>query len=156
MRGNGSYDIAATGAAEATRAAGRKTAQSRREEGRREGPAPRDASPPAREQDLPIARYGSLNADEIVARLPELAQVELARVEVYERGHDKRATVLDRISTLRTSEPWPGYDKLTVDELNSALAKADERRARAARDYERAHKNRAGVIAATERELANA
>ena len=64
--------------------------------------------------------------------------------------------MLDRISALRASEPWPGYDELTVDELRGALAKADERRALAAREYERAHKNRAGVIAATERELSNA
>ena len=149
VRGNGSYDVAATGAADATRAAGRKTRAAAKKGGAK---ARRTVAPG--EQDLPIARYGSLKADEIVARLPDLSQVELGRVEFYERRHDKRATVLERIATLRASEPWPGYDELTVDELSSALAEADERRARAAREYERAHKNRAGVIAATERELA--
>lgn len=64
--------------------------------------------------------------------------------------------MLDRVTTLRVREPWPGYDDLNVDELRKALADADERRTRAARDYERAHKNRAGVIAATERELSRA
>ena len=64
--------------------------------------------------------------------------------------------MLARIQTLRTSEPWPGYDELNVDELSSELGKADGERVRAAREYERAHKNRAGVIAATEREPANA
>jgi hypothetical protein len=64
--------------------------------------------------------------------------------------------VLARITALRTSEPWPGYDEMTVEELQSALSGADERRARAAREYERAHKNRAGVIEATERELSRA
>jgi ferritin-like metal-binding protein YciE len=167
MRGNGSYDIATTGAADATRAAGRTARTTAKKGGAkarrtaRKAPGAKRAEGAAkgavaRERDLPIARYSSLNADEVVARLPELTQVELGIVDVYERRHDNRATVLSRISTLRTREPWPGYDELTVDELRSALADADERRARAARDYERAHKNRASVIAATERELAKA
>ena len=167
VRGNGSYDIAQTGAADATRAAGRRTrtaakrtATSARRTARKAPGATRAAGAAkgaaSREQDLPIARFDSLNADEIVGRLPQLTQVELAQVEVYERAHDSRATVLERIASLRTSEPWPGYDEMSVDELRRALADADERRARAARDYERAHKNRAGVIGATERELSNA
>ena len=167
VRGEGSYDIATTGAADAARTASRTTratakrgaAKAQRTARKAPGAARAEGvarGAVAREQDLSIARYDSLSADEIVRRLPELSQVELGKVEVYERGHDNRATVLDRISALRASEPWPGYDELTVDELRSALAEADERRARAAREYERAHKNRAGVIAATERELSNA
>jgi ferritin-like metal-binding protein YciE len=164
VRGNGSYDVSKTGAADATRAAGRKTRSAAKKSGARtarKAPGATRAAGAAkgavsREQDLPIPRYGSLNADEIVARLPQLTQVELGQVDVYERAHDNRSTVLDRISALRTSEPWQGYDELTVDELRSALADADESRARAAREYERAHKNRAGVIAATEREPSNA
>lgn len=167
VRGDGSYEIATTGAADATRAAGRTARATAKKGGAkarrtaRKAPGAKRAEgvakgAVAREQDLPIARYSRLNADEIVARLPELTQVELGIVDVYERRHDNRATVLARISTLRTREPWPGYDELTVDELRSALADADERRARAARDYERAHKNRASVITATERELAKA
>ncbi len=138
-----------------SRAARRPSARRARLRAPRARRAPRSGAV-AREQDLPIARYASLNADEILARLPELSQVELGKVDVYERRHDNRSTVTDRISTLRTSEPWAGYDELTVDELRSALAQADESRARKAREYERAHKNRAGVIEATERELANA
>jgi ferritin-like metal-binding protein YciE len=167
VRGDGSYDVTATGAADATRAAGRTARTAAKKGGAkarrtaRKAPGAKRAEgvakgAVARERDLPIARYGSLNADEVVARLPELTQVELGIVDVYERRHDNRATVLGRISTLRTREPWAGYDELSVDELRSALADADERRTRAARDYERAHKNRAGVIAATERELASA
>lgn len=158
-----SYDVTETGAADATRTAARKTAstakraakQTRRAPGaaRAEGTA-RGAV--ASEQDLPIARYGKLTADEIAARLPELAQVELAQVEVYERRNDNRTTVLARIDALRGSEPWTGYDEQNVDEIRAALGKADDDTARAARDYERAHKQRAGVIEATEREIARA
>jgi len=167
VHGNGSYDIGKTGAADTARPAGRTAQATARKGGSkarrtaRKAPGATRAEGAARgavanERDLPIARYDSLGADEIVKRLPELSQVELGKVAVYERRHDNRATVLDRISALRASEPWSGYDELTVDELRAALAKADERRARAAREYERAHKNRAGVIAATERELSNA
>jgi ferritin-like metal-binding protein YciE len=167
VRGNGSYDIATTGAGETARAAGRTTRAAAQKSGAKAKRTARKAPGAtraegtargvvAREQDLPIAGYKGLTVEEILARLPDLSQVELGKVDAYERRNDNRSTVTDRISTLRTREPWAGYDELTVDELRSALAEADESRARAARDYERAHKNRAGVIEATERELANA
>ena len=54
------------------------------------------------------------------------------------------------------AQPWPGYDDQTVEEIGSRLERASAGKARAARAYEKAHKNRAGVIEATERELANA
>jgi hypothetical protein len=59
-------------------------------------------------------------------------------------------------ATSRGDEPWPGYDELTVSELQTALGKADDDRIKAVRAYERAHKARAGVLKATERELATA
>jgi ferritin-like metal-binding protein YciE len=168
--GNGSYDVTTTGAADATRAAGaatrtaagktaakakRSTRQARKVPGaaRAEG-AVKGALAGA--DDLPIPGYDGLTADEIVSRLADLSQVDLAKVDAYERKRDNRTTVLGRISTLRASEPWPGYDELTVDDIRSALAGAPDSRVRTAREYERAHKSRAGVLEATERELANA
>jgi ferritin-like metal-binding protein YciE len=170
VKGNGSYDIATTGAADATRAAGRtakRTAKQGTAKAKRTTRQARKAPGAARaegtvkgavatEQELPIPRYNELTADEIVAKLPELSQVDLAKVETYERRNDNRTTITSRIGTLRTSEPWAGYDELTVEEIRTALADADEDRARAAREYERAHKDRAGVLEVTERELANA
>jgi ferritin-like metal-binding protein YciE len=134
-------EVTKIGAADATRKAARRTTA-----------AAKRAAP---ERDLPIARYDKLTADEITARLPELSQVELARVEAYERRKDKRTTILVRIDALRASEPWNGYDEQTVDEIRSALGEDDSAKARAARDYERAHKQRAGVIEAAERALAS-
>ena len=110
----------------------------------------------ASEGDLAIARYDSLTAEEIVGRLTELSQIDLAKVDAYERKNDNRTTVLDRISTLRGDEPWAGYDELTVAEVRAALGEGDEERIKRVREYERAHKNRAGVLEATERELAGA
>jgi ferritin-like metal-binding protein YciE len=108
------------------------------------------------EDDLAIARYDSLTADEITARLAGLSQVDLAKVDAYERRNQKRATVLDRISSLRGDEPWPGYDELTAAEVQAVLSEGDDDRAKQVRSYERAHKNRASVLKATERELSNA
>jgi ferritin-like metal-binding protein YciE len=170
VEGDGSYDVTTTGAADATRAAGRATRTAAAKGGAKAKRSARQArkvpgvaraegtvkGAVASEGDLPIAGYDQLTADEIVAKLPELSQIDLAKVEAYERKGESRSTVLGRISTLRTSEPWPGYDELTVAEIRSALADADATRAEAARAYERAHKNRAGVLATAERELSNA
>ncbi len=55
----------------------------------------------ASERDLPIVRYDSLTAEEVVKRLSNLSEVELGVVDAYERKHDNRKTVLDRIASLR-------------------------------------------------------
>ena len=110
----------------------------------------------ASESDLAIARYDSLTAEEIIGRLSELSQIDLAKIDSYERRHQNRTTVLGRVSTLRGSEPWPGYDELTVSEVQAVLSEGDDDRAKQVRTYERAHKNRAGVLQAAERELTNA
>jgi len=64
--------------------------------------------------------------------------------------------VLTRISTLRRQEPWPGYDELTVSEIDAVIGEGDEQRAKNVAAYERAHKNRAGVLRSTQRETTNA
>jgi ferritin-like metal-binding protein YciE len=149
VHGDGSYDVTKTGAADAARTTARKTATKAKRTAAQTRRAPA-------EQDLPIPQYGKLNADEITARLPDLSQAELGQIEVHERRTGNRTTILTRIETLRASEPWNGYDGQTVDEIRTALGKADDRTARAAREYERAHKNRTGVMEAAEREMASA
>jgi ferritin-like metal-binding protein YciE len=54
-----------------------------------------------------------------------------------------------------SDEPWPGYDELTANEVQAVLSEGDDAWARQVRTYERAHKNRAGVLRATERELSS-
>jgi ferritin-like metal-binding protein YciE len=106
--------------------------------------------------DLAIADYDKLTASEIIDKLPGLSQMELAKLQTYERRHQSRSTVLDKVMTLHRDEPWPGYDELTVEEIRKALDAGDEQQARGVRTYERAHKNRAGVLAAAERETSRA
>jgi ferritin-like metal-binding protein YciE len=170
IRGNGSYDVTKTGAADTARAAGRKaksaarktsTATKRNARQARKVPGVARAEGQikgavASEGDLAIARYDTLTADEIVARLAELSQIDLAKINAYERKNQNRQTVLGRISSLRGDEPWAGYDELTVAEVQAVVSEGDDARARQVRTYERAHKNRAGVIEAAERETSNA
>jgi ferritin-like metal-binding protein YciE len=163
IEGKPSYDITTTGAAEATEKAARKTTSAAKRTARQARKVPGVAraegeikGAAASEGDLAIARYDSLTADEITSRLPELSQIDIAKIDAYERKNENRTTVLTRISSLRGNEPWPGYDELTAAELQTALSEADDERITQVRSYERAHKNRAGVLRATEREHSNA
>jgi ferritin-like metal-binding protein YciE len=162
IEGEPSYDVTKTGAADAARKTARKSGQRAKRTARQARKVPGVARTEgaargavATEQDLPIARYGKLTAEEIAGRLGDLSQADLAKVAVYERKNASRSTVLDRISSLQGEEPWPGYDELTVDEIRSGLGD-DELRIKRVREYERAHKNRSSVLEATERERATA
>ncbi len=100
--------------------------------------------------DLRIANYDDLTAEEINHQLGSLSQVDLAKVDAYERKNDNRSTITGRITSLRGDEPWPGYDEQTVVEIRKLLAAADDQLTRKVSDYERRHKDRQGVIDATE------
>ena len=170
LEGKPSYDITKTGAADATREVAHDVKQSARETQARAKRTAREArkvpgvaqvegqikGAVASEEDLAIARYDSLTAEEIVGKLPELSQIDLAKVDSYERKNDNRTTVLSRITTLRRQEPWPGYDELTVAEIEAVIGEGDEQRTKDVAAYERAHKNRAGVLRSAERETTNA
>jgi ferritin-like metal-binding protein YciE len=164
-----SYDVTKTGAADAVREAGEATADAARETVSTTWRAARQArkvpgvaqvegqikEAVADEADLAISGYDGLTADEIIGKLVGLSQIDLAKVDSYERRHQNRTTILSRITALRGDEPWPGYDELTVAEIQSLLSESDHDRVEQVRAYERSHKNRAGVLKATERELAN-
>lgn len=168
--GEGSYDLAETGAADALRDVGGSVTDAARTvqaQARRTARATRKVPGVARAEgqakglvasagDLAIANYDKLTAHEIVERLPEISQIELGKVEVYERKHQQRTTILSRISTLKAGEPWPGFDELNVGEVRAALGAGDEDLARSVHTYERAHKNRSSVLEAARRERVNA
>ncbi len=170
VKGDHSFDITETGAADAARAAGqkaastaRKTSKTAKRQSRQARKVPGVARTEgavkgavASEGDLAIARYDSLTVEEINGRLASLSQIDLAKVDAYERKHQNRSTVTERISTLQADEPWAGYDELTVSEVQAVLSEGDDDRAQQILAYERDHKNRAGVLNAAERELTNA
>jgi ferritin-like metal-binding protein YciE len=168
--GEGSYDVGETGAADAVRELSRtakRTARKGAGQAKRSARQARKVPGVARaegtvkgavasESDLAIANYDSLSADEVQDKLSELSQIDLAKVNAYERKNQNRSTVTGRIDSLQADEPWPGYDELGVDEVRAVLSEGDDTQVKAVRSYERKHKNRAGVLQATERELSNA
>ena len=159
VEGNGSYDITTTGAADTARAAARATKRTARKARKVPGVAQAEGQikgAVASEGDLAIARYDKLTADEITGKLTELSQIDLAKIDSYERKNQNRTTILSRITSLRGNEPWAGYDELTASEVQAVLSEGDADRATQVRSYERSHKNRAGVLRAAEREHSNA
>jgi hypothetical protein len=155
LAGEASDDVAESGrhaVASATRKQSRAVAKTRR----RATPAkPRSASTdaaPSGPAKWTTEAYEALTAAEVVEQLPQLSQAELVEVETYEKAHQSRQTVLQKIASLRGQEPVPGYDELNVQEINSQLGEDVELAARV-RDYERSHKNRDGVLNAAAAQL---
>ena len=120
VNGERSYDVTATGAADTVREAGKPaksaarktTATTKRRARVRKPPAAARAEghrngAMAADDELPIAGYETLTAEEITGKLTGLSQVELAKIDAYERTHRSRTTILSRISTLRADEPSP-------------------------------------------------
>ena len=165
-----SYDISKTGAADTARSASesvkgaaRDATSSAKRTARKASKVPGVAQAEgqikgalASEGDLAIAGYAKLTAAEVVEKLAHLSQIDLAKIDSYERKNENRTTILSRITSLRGDEPWAGYDELGVDEIRTALDEGDENRIKRVRSYERSHKNRSGVIDAVERELVKA
>ena len=57
-----------------------------------------------------------------------------------------REPVLDKLRWMRGSEPLPGYDALSVEEIVSALTTADSATIKKVRGYERKFANRPEVL----------
>ncbi|HEX2104616.1 MAG TPA: hypothetical protein VHF51_13255 [Solirubrobacteraceae bacterium] len=138
----------ARGTARATRRATKRTAGAARKAA---GATRKAAAAPAKAVEAPVAGYDDLTAEELVAKLPELSQAQLAQVAAYEQAHDARATVLERVAALTGPEPVPGYDELTADDAQKLVTGGDAELAAAVRDYERRHKGRTSVIDAAVR-----
>jgi hypothetical protein len=123
--------------------------------------SPRDASElrsagdaqqePVVDSPLPFAGYDRLCDKEVIEGLSGHSQIELEAVESYERSHEDRVTVLDKLRYLRGSEPLPGYDALSVKEIVTALEDADLATIKKVRDYERKFTRRRDVAEAAVR-----
>jgi hypothetical protein len=94
----------------------------------------------------PVTGYDSLKTKEVVASLSSHSQVELAEIETYERAHEAREPVFDKLRWLRHDEPIPGYDALDVEGVIAALDKADLEALKRVRGYERKFDARRDVL----------
>jgi hypothetical protein len=119
--------------------------------------APTDKTPPIPsspgESAFPIPGYDHLSDKEVGDQLSQLSQAELATVETYERAHGNRPAVLHRLRYMHDTEPLPGYDALTPEQIAEALAGADAETVRAVRDYERKFQHRHSVLGEASRVL---
>jgi hypothetical protein len=105
---------------------------------------------------VPIPDYDQLSDKDVSERLSQLSQVELAAVETYERAHGNRPAVLNKLRYMHDTEPLPGYDSLTTEQIAEALAGADAELVRAVRDYERKFQHRQSVLGEAARVLPSA
>lgn len=167
VHGKEVYDPAETGAGQLAREAGRSARKSTQRAGQRAKGTARRVPGVAQAEgevrgavasadDLAIADYDSLTVEQINERLSDLPQVELAKIDGYERRHQDRTTITERVSSLRGDEPWAGYDEMNADEITKRLSDGDDDQAREVREYEQRHKNRSGVLQAAERQAVTA
>jgi|1185.fasta_scaffold212367_2 hypothetical protein len=105
---------------------------------------------------LPIPGYDRLDGRQVGARLSKLSQIQLGAVETYERSHQARPQVLDKLRYMRGIEPLPGYDETSPERIVEMLARADTETVKAIRDYERKFRRREQVMAEAARVLPTA
>ena len=131
VRGDPSYHVSETGAADVVRDAAEQAKKTARRANTRVRSTARQArkvpgvaqaegqikGAVASEQDLPITRYDSLTAADVLEKLSGLSQIDLAKVDAYERKNQNRSTVLGAPAPCVTEGAWPGYDELNVGEV---------------------------------------
>jgi hypothetical protein len=107
-----------------------------------------DVEPPAEaeENTPPFAGYDKSSQRELMDGFSKHSQAELEAADRYERSHKNRLPVLDKLRYMRGRQPIPGYDALSVEEINAALQEADLADIKAVRAYERKFANRPNVL----------
>jgi hypothetical protein len=105
-----------------------------------------DPSAEAPEAPLPFAGYDRLDSRQVIRGLRDHSQIELEAAECYERSHRDREPVLDKLRYMRGSEPLPGYDALSVEEILAALRGADTGTIKRIRGYERKFAHRPDIL----------
>jgi hypothetical protein len=98
------------------------------------------------EDVVPIEGYDGLDITELFAELRMCSQADLTQVEAYERSHEDRRPVIDKLRYLRGREPVPGYDEMTPDQILERYADAEIPVLHDARGYEQKMRHRADVL----------
>ena len=97
---------------------------------------------------LGISGYDELSPARIADTLPKRSQVELEAIDDYEREHEDRRVVLDKLRYLRGDEPLPDYDSLDPGEVIAALEGVDMDTLGLVREYELKFHRRSEVLEA--------
>jgi len=120
---------------------------------RSEARASAGASEPATDAEVPFAGYESLDDREVMDKLSDHSQAKLGEVEAYERAHNGRESVLNKLRYMRGREPLSGYDDLSAEEVMAVLADANRATIKQIRAYERKFANRRDVLDEVERAM---
>lgn len=94
----------------------------------------------------PIKDYDKFDSKQLMPRLHGCTQAELTALDEYERSHQNRVEVLNKLRYMRGAEPMEGYDEMTPDEIITELQSADMPTIKAVRAYERKFANRSKVV----------
>jgi hypothetical protein len=94
-----------------------------------------------------IDGYDKLDVHRLVPTLRHRSQAELTQIDSYERSHEGRKPVLDKLRYLLNDEPIAGYDAMSADQVVAALASADVATLDAVRNYEMKLRVRGEVLA---------
>ena len=95
---------------------------------------------------VPIQGYDKLELRRLFPELRQRSQAELAQIDGYERSHQGRRAVLDKLRYLRVPEPIEGYDTLDSDQVLAALSAADVPTLEAVKRYETKMRARVPVL----------
>ena len=103
-------------------------------------------SAPAGPDQPPIKNYDRLKSRELIDRLSDHTQAELGSIEAYERTHENRHEVIDKLRYMRGSEPFEGYDAMEPAEVVTALEASDRPTIKRARAYEAKFAGRPQIV----------
>src|SRR3954447_23566376 len=108
------------------------------------------ATGPRRAPAPPIEGYDDLDSGQVVARLGDLSQADLAQVLAYERAHRNRRAIIERGDELTGTPPWPGCDG---EDTEAVVQRGPAPTPPAVRDYESKHRRRVAVLEAAQQVL---
>jgi hypothetical protein len=101
---------------------------------------------PASSAELPLEGFERLDDHEVISELSKHSQVELAEIETFERSHQDRPVVLDKLRYLRGPEPLSDYDALSAEAISAEIDEIDVATLRRIRVYERKFQHRPTVL----------
>ena len=94
----------------------------------------------------PIEGYDRMDGHKLMSRLHNYSQAQLLAIEDYERDHQNRIEIMQKLRFMRGAQPMEGYDDMSPGEVNSRLEEADMKTVKDVRAYEKKFANRADVL----------
>ena len=117
-----------------------------RKSGQSSHPAPGSNEAVSTSGGEPFKGYDKVEISKLNVSLHKYSQAQLAAIEEYERAHQDREEVINKLRYMRTREPLENYDEMSPDQVIAALEGADVTTIKNIRDYERKFANRKEVV----------